>query len=296
MPNRTDGGTTIDPRPNQPPGPHLVNKDGHWSPEDGYGWLNLTEGDFRVRWVPNMRSKDHPNVVATEPEGRWLPEDGYEWIGAYTEADLRVKWVPNKRSESHPNVIASENEGRWRPEEGYKFLNPGSGDLIVVDNGRVDDVIHTARVVVNLNEQIGRLKELSGLDQYDRVENALKILGTRWVIAMPLAASAAQREILIERTNAELRTLLKQVLHASVRQMSNDIHRLSPWEWNLFKSEEWRIFAELDREVLALKDRAEREIDEGAFRDIRSGSQRSAVQFNSGQALTQLLNIINQRR
>ncbi len=339
MPNRTDGGTTIDPRPNQPPGPHLVNKDGHWSPEDGYGWLNLTEGDFRVRWVPNMRSKDHPNVVATEPEGRWLPEDGYEWIGAYTEGDLRVRWVPNKRSrnhpnvvtmqaeggwrpeegydwareiqadtdlrvkwvpnkhsDSHPNVIASENEGRWRPEEGYKFLNPGSGDLIVVDNGRVDDVIHTARVVVNLNEQIGRLKELSGLDQYDRVESALKILGTRWVIAMPLAASAAQREILIERTNAELRTLLKQVLHASVRQMSNDIHRLSPWEWNLFKAEERRIFAELDREVLALKDRAEREIDEGAFRDIRSGSQRSAVQFNSGQALTQLLNINNQRR
>jgi hypothetical protein len=339
MPDRTGGGTAIDSHTNQPPGPHLINKDSKWSPEDGYDWKNEIQADtdFRVRWVPNKRSNSHQNVVTSENEGRWLPEDGYEWIEGdgdlgvrwvpnrrsrsqhvvtteiegrwrpedgydwqneiQSVTDNRVKWVPNKPSDTHPNVVTTETEGRWRPEQGYKFLNPGSGDLIAVDNGRVDEVIRAAKVVVSLNEQKGRLEELSGLAQYDRVESALKILGTNWVIVMPLAASAAQREILIQHTKKELRDLLNQVLQASVNQISNDIHKLSPWEWNLLRLQELRLFAEMDREVLALRERANHEIyEEATFHDIRSGSQRSALQYNSAQALRQLLDINNQRR
>jgi hypothetical protein len=193
--------------------------------------------------------------------------------------------------------VTTETEGRWRPEEGYKFVNPGSGDLIVVDNGRVDDAIRAATVVVSLNEQIGRLKELSGLAQYNRVEVALNILATKWLISMPLAVSAAQREILIEHTKGELRDLLKQVLQTSVNQMTNDIRKLTPWVWNPFASQKRQLLEDADRDILALKNRAEHEIGEGAtFRDIRSGSQRSALQYNSGQALSQLLDINNQRR
>ena len=284
--------------PAQPPGPNLISRDGKWHPKDGYDWVSGVAGDFRVSWVPNRRSDDHPHIVSSEEEGMWYPEDGYTWvIDPPVPGDFRVTWTPNRDSKNHPHVVSSEEQGTWHPEDGYTWVDRSvPGDFRVVDNGLVDEVIRAASVVVRLNEQKARLEELSGLNQYDRVESALKILATDWVISMPLARSSAQREILIEQAKGELKGLMKQALQASVNQMSGDIKKLTPFWWDPSAAHKRELIARWDREVLELKGRAEHEIDDTSIlREVRSGSDRSVLQYQSGQALRQLLEINTKR-
>ena len=276
----------------RPPIPHVTRENGELVPEDGYDWISEIDKDFGVKWVPGKLSHNHPNVIASKTENTWDPEDGYAWVTTADSEDHRVKWVPNMPSKSHPNVVTSDKEGLWRPEIGYKFVDPNDHQLRVVGNGLVDSAIRIAAVAISFNDQKGRLEELSKLDQYDRVEAALSILATSCVITDPLAASVAQREILITRAKAELQDLMKQVLRASVYQMSSDIKRSAPFSWNPFGEQQRQLLEQTDHEIFLLEGRAEGEITAPAsFREIRSGSEESALEYNSGQALRQLLSI-----
>ena len=79
--------------------------------------------------------------------------------------------------------------------------------------------------------------------------------------------------------------------------MSNDVRKLTPFVWNPFAAQKRQLLAQMDRDILDQKERAEREIAGGTtFREIRSGSERSALQYNSGQALRQLFEVNNKRR
>jgi hypothetical protein len=279
--------------------PNVVSseEEGQWRPKEGYDWVNPSVlGDRRVKWVPNKASQNYPNVVSSEEEGQWRPKEGYDWVNPSVLGDRRVKWVPNKTSQSYPNVVASKEEGYWHPKEGYKFINPHTSDLRVVDNGLVDNAIRATDFATSFKDEKAHLEELSGLDQYDRVEAALTILATNCVITDPLAESAAQREVVITHTKAELRDLMKRAVRASVYQMSGDIKRMVPFSWNPFGDQQRQVLAQTDREIFLLEGRAEDEIDAPAnFREIRSGSGKAALEYNSGQALRQLLSINSNR-
>jgi hypothetical protein len=156
----------------------------------------------------------------------------------------------------------------------------------------VDAALSAALIVTTLDEQKRHLKELSGLDQAARIEAALKILASEWVVAIPWAASAVQRDILIEHTKSELRNLMLQSVRASVAQITTDIRTLAPYYWNPLGSARRRELEQAERNVVETARSAEREISaQDTFREIRSGSNKSALQFKSGEALMQLRQI-----
>ncbi len=143
-------------------------------------------------------------------------------------------------------------------------------------------------------QRLGELLELANVpawQQRSRVEAVLTILATPWLMAVPYAADAVQREALIKQARSELQHLLEQTLEAATTQMLTDVHRLQPFVWNPFGTEQRAVIAQAEREVADAKANAAREIrSTHTYRDIVSG-QDSAIEFQSGPALRQLQNI-----
>jgi hypothetical protein len=227
--------------------------------------LNDVNGDYQVKWVPGALSKDRPHVVASGEEGRWLPEDGYMWGPD--------DW-PNLARDRKPNASRA------------------------VEDHEVADALHAASEVVELHEQLDRLRDFSGLTQYDRVQTVLQILARRWVVDMPLAADSGQREILIKWARKELNDALTNALWTSVGLMLSDIKKLQPFEWNPLASQRREVIRILEDDIGDLQARATwDELDrDRTFTTIRSGSQLSALQYNPGPSLEQLLEINRRRR
>jgi hypothetical protein len=284
----------------QPHGPNLALYNGVWLPEDGYDY-DYDDPMMPVRWVPGKRSSEHSDCVASKEEGVWQPADGYKWLND-VRGDYRVAWIPFSHAKG-PNVIATETPGEWRPEDGYIWRNRNEiradTDYLVVEDHKVADALRAASIVVRLPEQLDNISEFWGFKEYDygRVTAALKILASGWIVDMPLAADRRQREVLLDHATKELKWMMKDTLSTIVEQMLDDMKKLTPYKWNPFGAEQRELIAHLKMDTYALRSRGENEIDsEASFTRIRSGSQRSALRYNSGQALGQLLEINSRRR
>jgi tetratricopeptide (TPR) repeat protein len=143
-------------------------------------------------------------------------------------------------------------------------------------------------------QRLGGLLELANTpawQQRSRVETVVTILATPWLVAIPYAADAAQREALVKQTKTELQNLLEQTLEAATTQMLADVRRIQPFVWNPLGAEQRAVIAQAEREVAEAKANAAREIrSDQTYREIASG-QDSAIEFQSGPALRQLQGI-----
>jgi tetratricopeptide (TPR) repeat protein len=143
-------------------------------------------------------------------------------------------------------------------------------------------------------QRLGELLELVNIpawQQRSRVESVLTILATPWLMAVPYAADAVQREALIKQARSELQNLLEQTLEAATAQMLADVRRLQPFVWNPLGAEQRAVIAQAERKVADAKASAAREIrSDQTYREIVSG-QDSAIGFQSGPALRQLQDI-----
>jgi hypothetical protein len=290
------------PRPpvSQPPGPNLVLKNGKWSPEDGYVYVSRDDDDYRVRWASGRQSKEHPHSVASEEEETWHPADGYKWLNDVT-GDYRVVWVPGTHPKDSPHVLAGPHAGRWEPEDGYIWRSEPrhDTDFRVVEDHRVADALRLASVVVRWPEQLNHIEEFYGFKKYNynRVSAALHILASGWVVDMPAAADRRQREILVDHAAKELRGALKAALMSALEQITDDMRKLRPYKWNLFRAQQSELIGRLLNETETLHGSADDQIDsDTSFTIIRSGSQRSALQYSAGPALVRLAEINRERR
>jgi hypothetical protein len=317
----------------QAPGPNLRLENGKWVPDDGYEFI--TPGNYQVRWVPHRRSKKYPNVftgaverefypaagydwvlpgspklivrwvpnrrhpkypkaISTEIKDRWEPEDGYEFTSLEAENYI-ADWRPGIPSKKYPNVFTADREGEWRAEDGYLFVNPG--ELIVVEDGKVNEAIRQARRVYNWENLKEALKPKSGFEHQGRIEAALKILASAWVLHLPTAASRADREILIQRTRKELEALIKDVVQTTVLYIRNDIEKVTPFYWNPFSAGQRVRLAEMADDVSDVGARAGRALNgSGPIIEVRSGSDKSALQYASGAAFEQLLHLVTEKK
>lgn len=143
-------------------------------------------------------------------------------------------------------------------------------------------------------QRLGELLELANTpawQQRSRVETVLTILATQWLMAIPYAVDAAQREALAKQAKEELKNLLEQTLDAATAQMLADVRRIQPFVWNPLGAEQRAVIAQVEREVADAKANAAREIrSDHTYREIVSG-QDSAIGFQSGPALRQLQDI-----
>ena len=282
----------------QPPA-NVIIKGGLYYPADGYTWVRdpPVPGDFRVRWVPRRHSETSPHIIASYVEGNWVPEDGYDWVSGVA-GDTSVEWMPGSPSREHHHVVASDQEGKFHPEEGYKWVDPDSHTLEAIDNGLVDEAIRGAKIKYEFDDLKRRLNEFYGLTNYDRVQDALRILATGWIVPMPLAASPAQRNILLDHAQTELKRQLKAALKTIVDLMIEDMERVTPYSWNPFGEKQREAIKQMEIDITNLQSDASHQIEEtdsNIFREIRSGSQQAALQYYSSHALWQLEEINRKR-
>ena len=123
------------------------------------------------------------------------------------------------------------------------------------------------------------------------IEAALEILATAWVISVPQAASAAQRDVVIRQVKLELKDLLHQALLSATLRMLDDVRRLEPFIWNPFGWEQRAAIAQMERDLADTRRRAEVEVrNDGTYGDVLTGGT-PAVAFRSGAAMRQLQDI-----
>jgi hypothetical protein len=84
------------PGQKHPSAAHVIagKKEGTWSTEPGYSFVNNTLGDFTARWEPGKAHPSYPHVVASQEEGKWHPEPGYTWVDPNDLNNMDVRPAP----------------------------------------------------------------------------------------------------------------------------------------------------------------------------------------------------------
>jgi hypothetical protein len=157
----------------------------------------------------------------------------------------------------------------------------------------VERAIRAAVVVITLDQQIRHLQEITKYDQRNRVEAALKVLATHWLVPFPAAASAVHRDTVIKHARKELEDLLQNTLASTMALMLDDVRRLRPYAWNPFASRRRAEVESWERQILETGQGAKRELaSPGTFREVRAPQPpRGALEFRPGKAMRQLQQI-----
>lgn len=285
----------------QAPGPNLQLNFRQWEPQDGYDFTHndRDDTDFEVSWVPGRLSRRWANVVASDDERVWKPAPGYRWVNEDNDRDHRVEWVPGMPHPDYENAIATSSEGEFEPEDGFVWKNAARAirDYQTTENHLIEDAISAASWVETVELTRSKLEELSGLKFYSKVEFVLKEFAIDWLIKMPEVADRVAREQALQFAQDEVKGLLKQTLGNIVSLMLADIKELAPYRWNPFAAEKRALVARMEREIENLRVQATSEFDRlDSLTAIRSGRTKSALKYNPGPAIGQLLEINTRRR
>ncbi len=242
-----------------------------WHAAPGYAFVDTSNNnDLSVRWVVGARDPDRPYIVASERVGRWSPADGYRFTNSRS-GDLRVTWRPGVPSRSQPRVLSADEEGKWHPQDGFLWVSPGP-DYYRQTFDFVGSAVAFANRVATLNEYKTRLDETVAGRNKDRVEDALKIFATGWLVRLPLA-SEMQREVVEDRAKEKIKDLMKNTLADAINLIQRDMATLTPFErGNPFNARRRQVVRQTAIELQAASDAAQRQLNgSNAFKLVRSG-------------------------
>lgn len=242
-----------------------------WSAAPGYAFVDTSnDNDLSVRWVVGARHPDRPHVFASETKEWWLSDDGYMFMNPES-GDLRVTWRPGVPSRSQPRVLSAHEEGKWHPQDGFLWVSPGP-DYYRETFDVVGTAVAFAKRVETLNEYKTRVDETVAGRNKDRVEAALKILATGWLIRLPLA-SEMQREAVEEQARREIKDLMKNTLADAINLIQEHMATLTPFESvNPFNARRRQLVRQTAIELQAASEAAQRKLNESdALKLVRSG-------------------------
>jgi len=227
--------------------------------------------------------------------------DAGRWEEAIRNYEAALALDPKSEAAAYNVKLARERLAREIQQQFQERAVPGA---VSDANRRLQEIISRpigsrlpptegVRVFGDIQKLAELLKaeDLPALEHRERIQAALEILASGWVVGAPHAASAVQRDVLLRQVRSELKDLLHQALMTATLRMMDDVRRIEPFIWNPFGWEQRAAIAQMERELTDVRRRADVEVrGDATYADVVAG-EFAGIQFRSGPAMRQLQDI-----
>lgn len=148
------------------------------------------------------------------------------------------------------------------------------------------DIDEVKRSIANIKHIV---HETPAEAQRMRIEAALEILAAPWAIGYSRRLGEVQREVVLQRAKAELRSLLRSVLEDACERMLQDLQHAREkqgwFNWNRFDTERGEVIGEMERDLIEARIQARGHMETG---DMFQRADPTMVEFRPALALRQL--------